>query len=222
MINQNKALQNTAVYWEEEVWSYPTYTIQTSEEQVWSIHLRNQHWYLSDWDDEGTYFTLRTPLPDIDSYNRVTQGRAPNEYKDVPTFTEYHTSSGSEGEDPTDEQIRRSLINLSMTVQTLPTAPHPSEKHNTNMSIATAITTQTQSNTTMGGTGPSGSGPPEGGGGPPGRGGRPSGGGGGPPGGGGGQGGNNQAQAVTQPDGKPMGALPTIFEGDHLKAESFL
>ena len=26
-INQNEALQNTAVYWEEEVWSYPTYAI---------------------------------------------------------------------------------------------------------------------------------------------------------------------------------------------------
>ena len=27
VINQNEALQNTAVYWEEEVWSYPTYAI---------------------------------------------------------------------------------------------------------------------------------------------------------------------------------------------------
>ena len=26
-INWNEALQNTAVYWEEEVWSYPTYAI---------------------------------------------------------------------------------------------------------------------------------------------------------------------------------------------------
>ena len=104
-INQNEALQNTAVYWEEEVWSYPTYTIQTSEEQVCSVHLRNQHWYLSNWDDEGTYFTLGLPLPDIDSHNGSTSGRAPNKYKDVPIFAEYHTSSGSEEEDPTDEQI---------------------------------------------------------------------------------------------------------------------
>ena len=51
------------------------------------------------------YFTLGIPLPEIDSYNGVTQERAPNGYKDIPTFTEYHTSSGSEGEDPTDEQI---------------------------------------------------------------------------------------------------------------------
>ena len=33
-INQNKALQNTAIYWEEEVWSYPTYAIQTSKEHT--------------------------------------------------------------------------------------------------------------------------------------------------------------------------------------------
>ena len=49
---------------------------------------------------------------------------------------------------------------------------------------------------------------------------RSPGGGGGAPGGGGGGGGN-----PTQPtigDGKPMGMLPTIFEGDHSKAESFL
>ena len=82
------------------------------------------------------------------------------------------------------------------------------------MSIATAITTQTQSNTMMGGAGLSGGGPPGGGGGPPG-------GGGGAP-GGGSQGGGGNAQPIAQPDGKPMGALPTIFEGDHSKAESFL
>ena len=74
-----------------------------------------------------------------------------------------------------------------------------------------AITTQVQSNPTPGGAGPSGGGGPPGGGG----GGAPGGGGGGAPGGG------NPNQA-TQGDRKPMGALPTIFEGDHLKAESFL
>ena len=98
-------LQNTAVYWEEEVWSYPTYAIRTSEEQVHSVHLRNQHWYLSNWDDKGTYFTLGLPLPDIDGHNGVEQGRAPYEYKNVPIFAEYHTSSGSKEEDPTDKQI---------------------------------------------------------------------------------------------------------------------
>ena len=160
------------------------------------------------------YFTLGTPLPDIDSYNRVTQGRAPNEYKNIPTFTEYHISSGIRGEDPTNEQIQRSLINLSTTVKILPTAPHPFEEYNTSMLIATAITTQMQSNTMMGGEGPSGGGPPGGGGGPPG-------GGGGTP-GGGSQGGGGNAQPIAQPDRKPMGTLPTIFEGDHSKAESFL
>ena len=105
-INRNKALQNTTVYWEEEVWSYPTYVIRTSEEQVRLVHLRNQHWYLSNWDDEGTYFMLGLPLPDIDSHNGIEQGRAPHEYKDVPIFAKYHTSSGSEEEDPTDKQIR--------------------------------------------------------------------------------------------------------------------
>ena len=173
------------------------------------MHLRNQHWYLSNWDNEGTYFTLETPLPDIDSYNGVIQGRAPNEYKDIPIFTEHHTSSKSKGEDPTDKQIRRSPINLSTTVQTLPITPHPFEEYNNNMLIATAITMQTQSHTTMGGTGPSG-----GGGGPPG-------GGGGLP-GGSSQGGGNNAQPIAQPDGKPMGTLPTIFEGDCSKAESIL
>ena len=77
------------------------------------------------------------------------------------------------------------------------------------MLITTAITTQTQSNTMMGGAGPSGGG-----------GGLPGGGGGMP--GGGGQGGGSNTQQVAQPDGKPMGALPMIFEEDHSKAESFL
>ena len=92
-------------------------------------------------------------------------------------------------------------------------APHPTEDNIITMSIATAITTQVQSNTAPGGAGPSGGG----GGGPPGggRGGAPGGGGGGAPGGG-------NPNQPTQGDGKPMGMLPTIFEGDHLKAESFL
>ena len=89
------------------------------------------------------------------------------------------------------------------------------------MSIATAITTQVQSSTTPGGAGPSGGGGPPGGGG----GGAPGGGGGGAPGGGGGAPsrgvGGNPAQAAIG-DKKPMGVLPTIFEGDHSKAESFL
>ena len=80
------------------------------------------------------------------------------------------------------------------------------------MSIATAITTQVQSSTAPGGAGPSG------GGGPPGGGGGAPGGGGGAPGGGGG---GNPMQA-TIGNRKPMGMLPTIFEGDRSKAESFL
>ena len=82
------------------------------------------------------------------------------------------------------------------------------------MSITTAITTQVQSCTVPGGAGPSGGG----GGGPPG------GGGGGPPGGGGGGGilGGGNTNQPAQGDRKSMGALPTIFEGDCSKAESFL
>ena len=81
------------------------------------------------------------------------------------------------------------------------------------MLIATAITTQVQSSTIPGGAGPSGGG----------RGGPPGGNGGGPPGGGGGgQPGGGNANQATQGDGKPMGTLPTIFEGDCSKAESFL
>ena len=214
-INWNEALQNTAVYWEEEVWSYPTYAIWTSNEQVCSIHLRNQHWYLSNWDNKGTYFTLGLPLPDVDSHNGVIQGRAPHKYKDIPIFAEYHTNSGSEEEDPINEQIRWSPINLSPAIQTISAASRPITTENTitNMSITMAITTQVQSSTTPGGAGPSG------GGGPPGRGGGAPGGGGGTPGGGGG--GGNPTQP-TIGDGKPMGALPTIFEGDCSKAESFL
>ena len=204
--------KNTAVYWEEEVWSYPTYTIWTSEEQVCSVHLWNQHWYLSNWDNKGMYFTLGQPLPDIDSYNGSTAGRAPNEYKNVPIFAEYHTSSGSKEEDPTDEQIHWSPVNLSAAVQTVSTTPCPTTTENsiTTMSITMAITTQVQSSTALEGAGLSGGS----------GGGLPGGGGGGPP-GGGTQGGGN-ANQPTQGDGKPMGALPTIFAGDHLKAESFL
>ena len=214
-INRNEALQNTAVYWEEEVWSYPTYAIRTSEEQVCSVHLRNQHWYLSNWDDKWMYFTLGLPLPDVDSHNGSTQGRAPHEYKDIPIFAEYHTSTGSEEEDPTNEQIRRSPINLSPAIQMISTAPRPTTTKNLipTMSITMAITTQVQSSTTPGGAGPSG-----GGGGPLGGGGGAPGGGGGAPGGGGG--GNPTEPTIG--DGKPMGTLPTIFEGDHSKAESFL
>ena len=74
-----------------------------------------------------------------------------------------------------------------------------------------AITTQVQSSTTPGGAGLSGGGgPPGGGGGAPSRGG-------GTP----GRGGGNPMQAAVG-NGKPMGVLPTIFEGDHSKAESFL
>ena len=90
------------------------------------------------------YFMLGLPLPDIDSHNGSAQGRAPHEYKDIPIFTEYHTSSGSEEEDPIDEQIRRSPINLSPAIQTISTASCPITTENTitNMSITTAITTQ--------------------------------------------------------------------------------
>ena len=178
-----------------------------NEEQVQTVYLRNQHWFLSNWDDEGTYFTLGISLPDIDSYNGAAQGGAPNEYKDVPIFTEYHTSSGSEPEDPTDEQIHRSLINLSTAVLTISATPCPPEITNNNMSIAIAIMTQIQSSAPIGGAGLSGGGPPGGG-----AEGMP---------GGGGQGGGINAQPAQQ-EGKPMGALPTVFEGDCLKAESFI
>ena len=157
------------------------------------------------------YFTLGLPLPDIDSYNGGTPGRALNKYKDIPIFAEYHTSSGSEEEDPTDEQICQSLINLSATVQVVSTTPCPTTTENsiTTMSITTAITTQTQSNPVPGGSGPSGGGPPGGGGG-------------GAPGGGGGAPGGGSTNPIAQPEGKPMGALLVVFEGDHSKAESFL
>ena len=107
-----------------------------------------------------------------------------------------------------------------MTVQVVSSTPRPIENNNITMSITTAITTQVQSNPAPGGAGPSGRG---GGRGPPGGGRGPPGGGGGPAGGGGGgapRGGNPNQPA--QGDGKPMGVLPMIFEGDWTKAESFL
>ena len=157
---------------------------------------------------------LGLPLPDVDSHNRGMQGRAPHKYKDIPIFAEYHTSSGSKEEDPIDKQIQQSPINLSPAIQMISTAPCPTiEDSIATMLIATAITTQIQSNTAPGGAGPSGGG----------RGGPPRGGGGGPPrGGGGGVPGRGNANQQPQGDGKPMGALPTIFEGDRSKAESFL
>ena len=98
------------------------------------------------------------------------------------------------------------------------TAPRPTatEDSITTMLIATAITTQTQSNPIPGGSGLSGGGPPGGGGGgTPGGGGAPGGGGGAP-------GGGSTNQPVVQQEGEPMGALPAVFKGDHSKAESFL
>ena len=162
------------------------------------------------------YFTLGLLLPEVDRHNGSTSGRAPYKYKDVPILAEYHTSSGSKEEDPTDKQICQSPINLSTKVQTISPTPHSIEDSIITMLITTAITTQVQSSTVPGGAGPSGGG----GGGPPGgsgggRGGPPGGGGGGAPGGG-------NANQPAQGDGKPMGTLPTIFEGDRLKAESFL
>ena len=154
------------------------------------------------------YFTLGLLLPEVDSHNGSEPGRAPHKYKDIPILAEYHTSSGSEEEDPTDEQICRSLINLSTMVQTISPTPHSIEDNVITMLITTAITTQVQSSTVPGGAGLSGGG----GGGPPGG----SGGGrGGPPGGG-------NANQPAQGDGEPMGTLPMIFEGDCSKAESFL
>ena len=215
-INQNKVLQNTAVHWEDKIWSYHTYTIQTSKKQVQSVHLRNWQWFLSDWNDKGTSFTLGTQVPDVDRYNRTTQGRAPNEYPSIPIFPELvlSSSSSSKEEEPIDKQIWQSLINLSTTVQMISTTPHPFEVDNSNMSITTAIMTQIQFNTPAGGAGPSGGGPLGTGGGPPG-------GGGGVP-GGSRQGGEGNAQPATQQEGKPMGALLTIFEGDCSKAKRFI
>ena len=105
-INLNKALQNTAVYWENKILSYHPYAIRTSEKQVQSVHLRDQQWFLSDWNNEGTSFTLGAHVPDVDKYNGDNQGRAPNKCPDVPIFPDLILSSSSEDkEDPTDKQI---------------------------------------------------------------------------------------------------------------------
>ena len=126
-------------------------------------------------------------------------------FPDTPIFPDLILSSSSEEEeDPTDKHIWWSPINLSTTVPMLSTAPYSSENSNTNMSITMAIMTHLQPRSSTGSADPLGSG------------GGPSGGG-----GGGAPGGGNM-QAAAQPDGKPMGALPTVFKGDHSKAESFI
>ena len=93
----------------------------------------------------------------------------------------------------------------------LSTASDPLKTTNADMLITIAIMTHLQPSSFSGSTDPSG-----GRGGPSGGGGGPSSSRGSPPGGGG------NAQAVAQPDRKPMGALPTIFEGDCSKAKSFI
>ena len=93
----------------------------------------------------------------------------------------------------------------------LPLIPLPLKTRPQTMLITMAITTQVQSSTAPGGAGLSGGGPLGGGGG------APSGGGGMP-----GRGGGGNPVQATVGNGKPMGVLPTIFEGDHSKAESFL
>ena len=84
-VNQENALQNTAVYWEEEVFPFTTYAIRTGGTGIRPVGLRDGHWYTLDWDQEQfPYF--QDALPDIDDFNKQSNGRAPHNYKDIPSF----------------------------------------------------------------------------------------------------------------------------------------
>src|SRR5580692_6824050 len=196
-VNQENAFQNTVVYWEEEVFPFATYAIRTGGTNIRAVGVWNGHWYTLGWDDaKFPYF--HEALPDIDDHNKKTNGRAPNDYEDVPSF---HSTQDEpeETHSPTQNPSGDEAVE------------QPAQEEPTMSIAATAITT-----TYAGGRG----GPPDaGGGGPSG-----SGGGGGPPGGGppGGGAGGAQPQQANQGDSKPLGALPSIFKGDRTKAESFL
>ena len=199
-VNQENAFQNTVVYWEEEVFPFATYAIRTGGTNIRAVGVWNGHWYTLGWDNaKFPYF--HEALPDINDHNKKTNGRAPNDYEDVPSF--YSAQDEPEETNPPTQDT---------SGDEAAAPPEPSAPEEPSMSIAaTTITT-----TYAGGRG----GPPDVGGG-----GGPSGPGGGGPLGGrppaGGAGGV-QPQQANQGDSKPLGALPTIFKGDRAKAESFL
>jgi hypothetical protein len=223
-VNQENTFQNTVVYWEEEVFPFTTYTIRTGGMNIRPGGVWNGHWYTLEWDNEQfPYF--HEALPDIDDFNKKGNRRAPNDYKDVPSFTSAQVAEESEKEDERLHSEEGEPKEADQQTQSPPTEatapPEPTPHEQTTQSEITMSLAATAITTTYGG---GRSGPPDaGGGGPSGPGGR----GGGPPGGGppgapGGGAGGAQPQQANQGDSKPLGALPTIFEGDHTKAESFL
>jgi hypothetical protein len=221
-VNQENTLQNTIIYWEEEVFPFATYTIRTGGTNIRPVGVWNGHWYTLEWDNKQfPYF--HEALPDINNFNKKSNGRAPNDYEDIPSFTatqspppaeqgeEENEKLNSKGEDPeeTDQQICNSPIevtaNPEQTPQVQPTQTNPT------MSVAAMAITQTYAGRRGGPPDPRGGGPSN-----------PGGGGGGPPGGGppgppGGGAGGMQPQQANQGDSKLLRALPIILEGDCTK-----
>src|SRR5580693_928569 len=164
-VNQENTFQNTVVYWEEEVFPFATYTIRTGGTNIRAVGVWNGHWYTLGWDNtKFPYF--HKALPDIDDHNKKTNGRAPNDYEDVPSF---YTAQ--------EEPEEANLPTQDPSGDKAAAPPEQLMQEEPIMSIAATTITTTYTGgrggpPNAGGGGPSGSG---GGGGPPG---------GGPPGGG--------------------------------------
>jgi hypothetical protein len=92
--------------------------------------LWNSHWYTLEWDNEQfPYF--HEVLPDIDDFNKKSNRRAPNDYKDVPSFTAAQTAEESEKEvkkpgleeeesKEADQQIQNSPIEVAVLPEQIP------------------------------------------------------------------------------------------------------
>src|SRR5580692_5034939 len=101
-INQENTFQNTVVYWEEEVFPFTTYTIRIGGTNVRAVGVWNSHWYTLGWDDvKFPYF--HEALPDIDDHNKKSNGRAPNDYEDVPSFYSAQEAEENEQEEEPEE-----------------------------------------------------------------------------------------------------------------------
>src|SRR5580692_11683035 len=106
-VNQENTFQNTVVYWEEEVFPFATYAIRTGGTNIRPIGVWNGHWYTLEWDNKQfPYF--HEVLPDINNFNKKNNGRAPNDYKDVPSFTSAQVEESEKGDEKPDSEEEKS------------------------------------------------------------------------------------------------------------------
>src|SRR5580692_6314233 len=129
-VNQENTFQNTVVYWEEEVFPFATYAIRTGGTNIRPVGVWNGHWHTLEWDNKQfPYF--HEALPDIDDFNKKSNGRTLNDYEDVPSFTSAQVAEeskkedekpGSEEEEPkeTDQQIRSSPTESAVPPEQVP------------------------------------------------------------------------------------------------------